>query len=203
MALRAQRASEPSGATIAACRRGDRAALDAVFRAQTPRLVRLLTRLVGNPADVEDLLQATFVAAIDAFPRFRGDASVSTWMTRIAVHIVQNHWRRGAVRRHTPLEATADVLESDDPARGPDRVTESRRQLDRVYHHLGKMSSEKRLAYILYVFDGRSVDEVAALMGASRSATRSRIFWARRALMASAHKDPMLTQLITRTDGDL
>ena len=59
---------------IEACRRGDRRALQAVFLAHAPYLERLLGRVVGSAVEVEDLLQSTFLAAIHAFPRFRGEA---------------------------------------------------------------------------------------------------------------------------------
>ena len=67
-----------------ACRRGERDALARVLRERGPMLQRLVTRLVGPGPDVDDLVQTTFVQAIRAFPRFRGEASVDTWLQRIA-----------------------------------------------------------------------------------------------------------------------
>ena len=188
-------------ATIVACRAGDRAALESVFRAEAPALAVLIKRLVRNDADAEDILQATLIAAIEAFGRFRGDASVRTWMSRIAVHTVQRHWRYGAVRRHTPLELVAEGDKIDGAPR-PDQVAESRRQLAKIYDHLDRVGARKRIAFILHVIDGRPVDEVAALTGASRAATRSRIFWARRALMSRARKDPALAALFQAREGE-
>jgi RNA polymerase sigma-70 factor (ECF subfamily) len=185
---------EAKEALLAACRRGDRSALEAVFRAESPALERLLCRLLANPADVEDFLQATFAAAIEAFPRFRGDAAVGTWLARIAVHLVQHHWRRPDTRRRSPLELVPDDTASGQPS--PDRLAEASDLLARVHRHLAALGAKKRMAYVLKVLEGRSVDEVAALMGASRAATRSRIYLARRALMSRMRKDPRLRDLI-------
>lgn len=174
---------------VEACRNGERSALERVFRREAAGLTRLLSRMVRDRYQVEDLLQSTFAEAIVAFPRFRGDATVRTWMSRIAVNLVRQSWRRGAVRRRAQLQLVAAEVA---PGAGPDVLSEARRRLGRVYHHLTRIGIKKRLAFALHVIDGRSIDEVAALTGASRAATRSRVFWARRALRAAAVKDPLL-----------
>jgi RNA polymerase sigma-70 factor (ECF subfamily) len=180
---------------IDACRRGDRSALEIVFRAHAEVIERLLSRLIGPAADVEDLLQDTFAAAIEAFPRFRGEASVRTWLHRIAVNTARHHLRRPRQRRDVSLdepslqqlankmntaspEATAaDSLASHDIAR-------------RLYEHLDALDANKRIAFVLHVIEERSIAEIAALTGASQAATKSRLFWARRALLKRLRRDP-------------
>lgn len=164
---------------IEACRRGDRAALEAVFRAHAEMLARLLTRLVGPSIEVEDLLQDTFAAAITAFPSFRGEASVKTWLHRIAIHVAHQHLRRPRHRREVALPDPDGVARDATSAMTPE-LRELARQL---YAHLDALDATKRIALVLYAVEERTVDEIAVLMGASKAATRSRIFWARRALM--------------------
>jgi RNA polymerase sigma-70 factor (ECF subfamily) len=167
---------------LEACRRGDRSALEAVFRAHAAHLARLLRRMVGPTADVEDLLQETFANAIPAFATFRGEASIKTWLHRIAIHVAHAHLRRPRHRREEPL-ADADAI-----AREPAPV-ERGEIVERLYAHLDAIDATKRIALLLYAVEEHSIDEIAALMGASRTATRSRIFWARRALMKRMRKD--------------
>jgi hypothetical protein len=81
---RAAGSGAPAADLIGACRRGDRSALESVFRAHAEPLARLLTRIVGPSIDIEDLLQDTFAAAIPAFRTFRGEASIKTWLHRPA-----------------------------------------------------------------------------------------------------------------------
>src|SRR5262245_46783855 len=88
---------------IAACRRGDRGALEAVFRAHAPGLARLLKRIVGPSSDVEDLLQETFANAITSFASFRGEAQIRTWLHRIAIHVAHQHLRRPRHRREVEM----------------------------------------------------------------------------------------------------
>lgn len=168
---------------IAACRRGDRNALEAVFRAHAPQLARLLTRIVGPSIDVEDLLQETFAAAITSFPSFRGEAAVATWLHRIAIHVAHQHLRRPRHRREV-------ALPDEDLAAPPDASPERRELAARLYAHLDALDAAKRVALILYVIEGHTVDEIAVLVGASRTATRSRIFWGRRALLRALQRDP-------------
>jgi RNA polymerase sigma-70 factor (ECF subfamily) len=178
---------------IEACRKGDRAALETVFVTHSPYIERVLTRIAGFDEDIEDLLQMTFVAAIRAFPRFRGEASVKTWLTRIAVRIAQEQIRKPERRRRVAYEARTD-RSFDDTTTGPDGSVDVKRKLKRIYYHLNAIAPKKRTAFLLHVIEGYPIDEVAALVGASLTATKSRVFWARRELLARVNKDPILSE---------
>jgi RNA polymerase sigma-70 factor (ECF subfamily) len=188
------RAGDPAPAVIEACRRGDRNALDQVLRSQAPAIERLLFRMLGPDAELEDLLQTTLIAAVHSFPRYRGEASVRTWLARIAVNVVRQHLRRPERHRRVALELvpTAHI----DCAPDLDRTVDHRRRLARMFHHLAAIGAKKRIAFALHVFEGYPIDEVAALTGATQVATKSRIFWARRALLARARRDPALRDLL-------
>lgn len=181
---------------VEACRRGERAALQAVFRAHAPYLERLLTRVVGPGADVEDVLQATFLGAISAFPRFRGEAQVRTWLARIAIRTAHERLRRAEHRRRAELPSLELVADENEQVLRGEHGVDTRRQLERLYHHLDALGPKKRLAFVLHVFDGHPLEDVAALMDASVSATKSRVFWARRELLRRAARDPLLRGLL-------
>jgi len=178
-----------SADVIEACRRGDRGALDRVFRMHAAVLERLLARIVGPRTDVEDLLQETFVAAMQAFPQFRGEASVRSWLHRIAIHVAHKELRKPRHRREAALEGDAPA-----PAlSAPEQLAETQ-LASRLYTHLDKLEARKRIAIVLHVIEGYSIAEIAALTGASQTATKSRLFWARRALLASMKRDPQLRE---------
>jgi RNA polymerase sigma-70 factor (ECF subfamily) len=180
-------------ATLDACRRGERPALERVLSAEAPPLERLLRRLLGPDGHLEDVLQDTLEAVVVAFPGFRGEASVSTWMARIATRTAYHHLRRPEARRRAPLE----LLDGNDGLDAPptERLAATRRALRATYRHLGEMAPKKRIAFVLHVFEGRPIAEVAALMGATQAATKSRVFFARRELLARARRDPELCDL--------
>lgn len=178
---------------IDACRRGERPALDRVFRTHAPYLERVLWRVAGRSLDVEDLLQSTLMAAIEAFPRFRGEAQVRTWLARIAVRIAQDRLRSAGhrLRAHgVDLEATPANEDSN-----AERNFDSRQKIERLELHLAALGPKKRTAFVLHVFEGMPLEEVAALTGAGLAATKSRVFWARRELLKRAARDPWLREL--------
>lgn len=170
---------------IDACRRGDRDALGAVFRAEGPAIHRTISRLVGPGPDADDCLQLTFETAIGAFPRFRGEASIRTWLTGIAIRVVHAQLRRPARTRREPLTAAPEATTAD--ARP---VVDARRRLARLQQHLDALDVKQRIAFVLHVVEGRSIDEIAALVDASKATTRSRVFWARVRLMKRLRRDP-------------
>ncbi len=186
---------------IQACRAGDRRALDQLFRIQAPAVHRLLLRIVGPRPEVEDLLEATFSAAVEAFPRFRGEASVERWLASIATRVAFRHFRYAKHRKHASLELLRGSAEPLDTQPQPDRIAETRRHIERLYHHLEKLGPKKRIPFVLYFLEGRPIDEVAAIIGANQILTKGRIFHARRVLMARAKRDPVLRELLTASEA--
>ena len=177
-----------------ACRAGQREGFDRLFRAYSQVIERVIGRLIGPTPDLEDLLQTTFVEAIRSFGRYRGEASLKTWMTRIAVHVTMNQLRRG-LRRHVPLELLPATDEPVDRGPQPDRVADDRQLAHRLHKLLDRISPKKRVAFLLYAVEGHTIEEVAALTAAGRAATKSRIWFARRELLAMAKRDPILLEL--------
>jgi RNA polymerase sigma-70 factor (ECF subfamily) len=181
---------------IEACRRGDRRALSAVFMAHSPYLERLLSRVAGRSLEVDDLLQSTFMAAIDAFPRFRGEAQVRTWLARIAIRTAHDRLRSAGHRKRVHV---ADIeREADREAASPriEQEIDGRRRLEQLELHLAAIGPKKRIAFVLHVFEGLPLEEVAALTGAGLAATKSRVLWARRELLKRVARDPRLRDLM-------
>lgn len=175
---------------LARCRARDREAMELVLSSHADMLERVVVRLVGAGADAEDVLHATFLAAMDAFPTFRGEARLSTWLSRIAVHVAIDALRHRQ-RRVVVAVDPEDVAGGEGPT--DDRV-QARRELARLEELLDALPPLRRVAFVLFAIEGRSLDEIAALTGASLMATKSRVFWARRALLARAAKDPILKE---------
>ena len=76
-------------------------------------------------------------------------------------------------------------------------MVEERVLAERVHRALDWLSPKKRIAFLLFAVEGHSIPEVAALMGAGKAATKSRIWFARRELLALARKDPALREMAT------
>jgi len=186
------RAERPSW--IAGCCAGEPVAVAAMFTEHCDTVERVISRLVGPTPDLEDLVQTTFIEAMRGIQRYRGEASIKTWITSIAIHVAQHHLRSGQMRRHAPLELVPEARVASQ-APNPETQLDQRRLSARLHTMLDKIPAPQRIALLLFTVDGRSVEEVAALMGASQTTTRSRVFFARRALRARIAADRDLAEL--------
>ncbi|HEY1558535.1 MAG TPA: sigma-70 family RNA polymerase sigma factor [Kofleriaceae bacterium] len=177
---------------VAACIAGDAAAQRALFRREYDRVHATVYRLLGSNRDCDDLVQETFVAAFRGLARFRGDAKLSTWIDRIAVRVVFAYIR---ARRGAPI--SLDVVGEVEAGGGPaeDRA-QAREGLRRLYAALAELPAEARVAFALYAIDGRTVPEVAALIGTTVVTAKLRIWRARRRLHARVAHDPILGELV-------
>src|SRR6202008_3433239 len=71
--------------------KGDRRAFELLVAKYQRKLARLLSRLIRDPAEVEDVTQEAFIRAYRALPAFRGDSAFYTWLYRIGVNTAKNH----------------------------------------------------------------------------------------------------------------
>ncbi len=170
-----------------------------LIRDHSATIQRLITRLVGRTPDVEDLVQMTFAEAVGSLPRYQQRARLSTWLCGIAVHVAHHHLRARKHRRHLRLDP---LLESDtcpdaliSGASRPDEVIDRGRLVTKLQDALCHLTPSKRSALVLYVMAGFSVAEIAASTNATATATRSRMFFARRELRNAIRADPQFREL--------
>jgi len=156
------------------CRAGRREALDALVAVYYDRLYRIAYAMAGADA-AADLVQETFLAAVRAFPRFRGESQLSTWL----ISILRNRFSlllRG--RRKWHLAALPDdgaLLPAPEPPAVEDDVREI---LDRVKD----LSEELRTTLVLFHVDGMKYADIARAMDCPVGTVRSRLFEARERL---------------------
>jgi len=159
---------------IEGCRAGRREALDALVSVHYDRIHRLAWSLAG-PEAAADLAQETFLSAVKSFPRFRGDAQLSTWL----VAILRNQYSlflRGLRKwRLAPIDGAGDRL----PAPEPRPIERDVREiLDRVKD----LPEELRTTLVLFHVDGMSYADIARAMECPVGTVRSRLFEARERL---------------------
>src|ERR1700704_2435065 len=85
--------------------RGDKRAFELLVMKYQCKLGRLLSRLVRDPAEVEDVAQEAFIKAYRALPSFRGDSAFYTWLYRIAINTAKN---AVVSRDRSPIEYDLD-----------------------------------------------------------------------------------------------
>jgi RNA polymerase sigma-70 factor (ECF subfamily) len=156
---------------LAECRAGRREALDAFVSRHYDRVYRLAWTLAGGDA-AADLAQETFLAAVKALPRFRGDAQLSTWLVSILRNQVSLFLRGVKKWRLAPLPEDGDRLAAPPP---PTIDREVRDIFDRVR----ELPEELRTTLVLYHVDGMSYADIARAMECPVGTVRSRLFEAR------------------------
>src|SRR5690349_20868436 len=150
---------------------------------------------------MEDLLQDAFIQVFQSLRGWRAEASLATWIDRVAVRVAYRYLSQKGRRVQT------DVLEDDDGIIALDHGSETsgtRRQLardgvKRLYAVLDKLSPAARLAFTLHEIDGRTISETAELVGSSVTATKLRVWRARKNVEAAAASDPILSEFLQPT----
>ena len=177
----------------ARCAAGDRASQLALFDHEVDRIHATLYRILGPNRDLEDLVQETFLEVFRSLASYRGEAQLSTWIARLTAHVA---FRYLSTRR--PAAACLDAVpEPAAPGPSAEGRALARHAARRMYDILAELEPKVRLAFALQVLEGHSLDEVAAMMGSSLVATKSRIWRARRRL----RRDPIVAELLDGAPG--
>jgi RNA polymerase sigma-70 factor (ECF subfamily) len=162
---------------------GDRDALGTLFDRHHQALFSFLARASdASDAEIDDLVQTTFLEAFRAAPRFRGAASPRTWLFAIGCNVAKMH-RRATRRRARALQRLADQPASC--AKPLDATLADQRTLARLELALEGLPHDLRVAYALCVIEDVAADDAARALGVSRGTIWRRVHEARQALRAA------------------
>ena len=168
--------------------RGDKHAFELLVAKYQRKLVRLISRIVRDPAEVEDVAQEAFIKAYRALPQFRGESAFYTWLYRIGVNSAKNFLVAQGRRAPTSTEKDAEEAETFEDAgqlrdiNTPESILMSRQVALTVNAAMDKLPEELRTAITLREVEGMSYDDIAELMNCPIGTVRSRIFRAREAI---------------------
>lgn len=154
---------------------GDEAAVRQLFRAHVDRLHRHASRILGSEdPDVDDVVQQTFMAALDGAAAFDGRSQVSTWLfgivTRRALDAARSRWRRQRWARLS--EAVGMGFLAGPPDRAYDAADEASALLSRL-------TPEQRLVFVMHDVEGHTFAEISGLTDVGISTLHSRLKAAR------------------------
>jgi len=169
-------------------RQGEAAAFEQLFEMYSDKLYRLAFGLLQHEAEAEGVVQDSFLRLFERLDRFEGRAKLGTWLYRVAYNASVDRLRKR--RPYLSLDNAVDEDDASLPAPAilmdwrnvPERcLTESElnAELDKA---IAALSEKLRGAFILYEIEGLSIEEIAAVLGISASATKVRLHRARLAL---------------------
>jgi len=168
--------------------RGDKRAFELLVEKYQRKLARLLSRLVRDPGEVEDVTQEAFVKAYRALPSFRGDSAFYTWLYRIGINTAKNYLV--AMGRRAPTSTEVEAGEAEGYEGGellrdintPESLLLSKEIAGTVNAAIEALPEELRSAIQLRELEGMSYEDIAKLMDCPIGTVRSRIFRAREAI---------------------
>jgi RNA polymerase sigma-70 factor (ECF subfamily) len=171
----------------------DEAAVRAIMQANNRRLYRLARGILRNDSEAEDVVQESYARAFTHLESFRGDSSLSTWLSRIAMNEAL-----GRLRRRRPavemdalpqgaLEAQIiqfPLAASDDPEKSM-----AQREIQAVVEHaIDDLPEAFRLVFITRVIEGMNVEETAEILSLKPETVKTRLHRARTMLRDNVEK---------------
>ena len=187
--------SDPELASLVAC--GDRAAFELLMRRHNRTLYRAARGILKDDAEAEDAVQDAWIDAWGAIGRYRGDAKLSTWLTRIAVNVALGRLRRRhrsadvvRIDGEIDMDTIGDDQGSTMPApERPDAAAtraQTRALLERA---IDALPDAFRVVFVMRAVEEMTVEESAAALGIPEATVRSRFFRARGQLRESLARE--------------
>ena len=181
---------------------GDPAAFESLMRRYNRRLYRLARASLRDDAEAKDALQDAYLNAYRAIGNFRGDAMLSTWLSRLVLNECGMRQRRSARRRDIiPLiSAEASMAETEnvaDVAEGPDRAAARTQMRSILESKVSGLPEALRVVFVLRSVEELSVAETAETLGITQETVRMRHFRAKGLLREA------LAREVDQAEGDL
>jgi RNA polymerase sigma-70 factor (ECF subfamily) len=167
---------------------GDKKAFELLVVKYQRKLMRLISRLIRDQAEAEDVVQEAFIKAYRALPQFRGDSAFYTWLYRIGINTAKNYLVTQGRRAPTSTEADVEEAETFDDGdqlrdiNTPESMLATKQIAETVNLAMEVLPEELRIAITLREIEGLSYEDIAEAMHCPIGTVRSRIFRAREAI---------------------
>ncbi len=158
---------------------GQPAVFDRLVEIHQAKVARLACRLLGWPADVDDVVQEVFLAVWKGLPRFRGQADLATWLIRITVNKCRSHRRKEMVRLAWLWRKGQEEAANSEPA---DRAALDRETHAEVRRGVRRLPVRYREVVVLRYLEEMPVEEIGRVLGLKRNTVEVRLHRARERL---------------------
>jgi len=163
----------------------DETAVRLIMQANNRRLYRLARGILRNDSEAEDVVQETYVRAFTHLGDFRGDSSLATWLSRIAMNEALGRFRRqrpGVEWSSLPegtLEAQIIQFPHSGTSEDPEKSMAQRQIQYVVEHAIDELPDPFRMVFITRVIEGMNVEETAEILGLKPETVKTRLHRAR------------------------
>lgn len=154
---------------------------DEVVRVYRPRILRFLLSSLTDRDAAETLTQECFLKAWNARAQFRGDSSLATWLTRIAVNLMRDHLRSRSLRFWQKTRGDSlDVMDiSDwipDGRSSPEDIALARQRVAELWKAVDDLSAHQRSVFVLRFVEEMELDEIAETLKMNLSTVKSHLY---------------------------
>jgi RNA polymerase sigma-70 factor (ECF subfamily) len=182
---------------------GDVKAFEMLVHRYQQKVAGVISKLVKDSHEIQDVAQEVFIKVYKALPKFRGDSAFYTWIYRIAINTAKNYLvargRRIQNSNIEPIEAESYSGGFEQQNFDTPEAEYERQEVERVVHKaVSELPEDLKSAIILREVDGLSYEEIAEEMNCPIGTVRSRIFRARDAIDAALK--PVLAKEQLRTN---
>lgn len=165
--------------------RGDKRAFGILVEKYQRKLTRLLSRMIRDQSEIEDVVQESFIKAYRALPNFRGDSAFYTWLYRIGINTAKNYLvslgRRPSVSTDIEIEDAENFDDGGElrTTETPESALMTKQIAQTVNDAVMALPEDLKTAITLREIEGLSYEEIATIMVCPIGTVRSRIFRAR------------------------
>ncbi len=181
--------NRPVDLLVEAFREGKPGAFDAIVRAHQDRVYAFCLRMLSDREDALDVAQEVFLSAYRNLAGFRGEASLSTWLLRIAANRSLNRIRQRATRAAREVMSIQPQEDGNSPFQPPgreedrpDRMVESRETRKILEAAIANLDEDSRMLVLLSDVEGLSYEELSEAVGIPLGTVKSKLHRARMAL---------------------
>jgi RNA polymerase sigma-70 factor (ECF subfamily) len=175
------KAKEDDAVLVARVVGGDEAAFVALYRRHAEHVARLVYRLLGNDAELDDIVQETFVLGLGALGALDDPGRLRSWLTTVAVRRVKRRLSQRYRRRDVEEAWSRVAPRVSDPA--------DREPVHALYRELARLPAKLRIPWVLHHVEGETLPDVAAYCETSLTSVKRRIAEAERRLERRLHAD--------------
>ncbi|WP_317173510.1 RNA polymerase sigma factor [Hymenobacter montanus] len=172
---------------VAQLQQGSEAAFRTLVARYQDRIYRTVFSLLRTPEEAEDVAQEVFVEVYQTIARFRGEASLTTWLYRLATSRALRARQKARAQKRfayftSLLGFDNDVLHEPPDHAHPLALLEGQQQLQLLLDHIARLPDQQQVAFTLHHEQGLRYEEIAAVLNTSVSAVESLLFRARQTL---------------------
>lgn len=168
---------------------GNTQAFEQLLEKYQRKIFTIAYRFLGNYEDANDIAQETFLKAYKALPNFRGEASLLTWLGKIATNLCRDELRKRSRRCKTVsleddlwLEDGSVKRQIADEKPNPEEEFEKKEVRLHLQHQLNLLKEDYRMIVVMRDINGLSYEEISTELGLNIGTVKSRLNRARRAL---------------------